>query len=47
MNNFTFTQRPTHAKPPTENFSLNYEEIKVTYVEARHDKWVVLESASW
>lgn len=45
MNNFTFTPRPT--RPLTENFSLNYEEIKVTYVEAKHDQWVVLESASW
>ena len=40
MDNFTNQPRRTHDTVPAEDFSLNFEEIKVTYSDPNHDKWI-------
>ena len=41
MDIYKIGPQPTQTAPlPTDDFSLNYEEVKVTYGDPHKDKWI-------
>lgn len=47
MNNFKPSPRPTANPLLAENLTLNFEEVKVTYRDDKHDKWIDVLSTDW